>query len=214
MIKRILPAVLAALALSASAETKIATINMELVVLAHPLTATNKVELQALQKTYIAERDAAQAEGRKLMAQYQQAISEYRNEALSESRREKAKQAALDLEEPLRKADADIRRLVADRQRSLRRQEMKLFSEVLKDIRAKVDAIAKEQGLSMVVDSSAERSSAPIPLTLYADPALDISDAVIAATGGDRAAAEESIAKAEKILSGEGLGDEDTTDGK
>lgn len=202
----------AALAASAAAQdaspaaASIATVDMEIVVLAHPTTAENKAVLGDLQKRYASERDSKQEELRVLVAQGRKAAADARNVALSDAKRREAGAAVDDIDDQLRKGETELRRLVADRQAKLRTKENELFENVMADIRVKLDAIAKEKGLAFVVDKSATRATAPIPLVMWSDPALDITDDLVAATGGDRAAAEKSLREADAIIMGTAAG--------
>lgn len=179
---------------------------MELVVLAHPTTAENKAVLVDLQKRYASERDSKKSELDVLVAQGRKAVADARNVALSDAKRREAGAAAEDIDEQLRKGETELRRLVADRQGKLRAKEAELFGNVMADIKVKLDALVAGKGLSLVLDKSATRASAPIPLVMWSDPALDITDELIAATGGDKDAAQKALAQADEILSGASSG--------
>lgn len=193
----------AALACSVHAATQVAVVDMELVILAHPLTATNRVELLALQKEFIAERDKAEADLQKIMEQFRAAVDDVRNEALSDAKRKAARANAEDLQDRGATAEQNLRKLVEDRQRSLRRRELLLFDLVMADIKEKIAPLAKKLGADIVIDKSAERASAPVPVVLYNDATMDITDDLIKATGGDKQTALDSRAKAQKFIFGE-----------
>lgn len=201
-----LPAVFAALSLSlcaagADGAAVVATVDMELAILAHPSTAVNRAELQALQKKYRAERDEVLKRGDALARQYREAVARSRDEALSEKARKTADAEAQDRAGDIRSLEHELRSLVSRRRASLRKREIELFENVMADIRLKLDALAKERGATLVLDSSAERATAPIPLVMWSS-AQDLTDALIAAVGGDRAAAEEARARADTFLFG------------
>ena len=201
-----LSAALSAVALPSAARAegapRIATVDMELVVLAHPTTAENKAVLVDLQKRYASESDSKQEELRVLVAQGRKAAADVRNVALSDAKRREAGAAVDDIDEQLRRGEAELRRLVADRRGKLRAKEAELFANVMADIKVKLDAIAAEKGVSLVLDKSANRSSAPIPLVMWSDPSLDLTDALVAATGGDKESAEKALREAESALTG------------
>ena len=71
--KRILLALLAAAALSAPADTKIATVDFSLVVLAHPQTPRNRAELLDMQAKFEKERDDRLAARDKLRDEFEAA---------------------------------------------------------------------------------------------------------------------------------------------
>ena len=86
-----------AAALSACADTKIATVDMEEVILAHPQTADNKARLEEMQKDFEAQRDALRTKIQGLYKDYGAIAKEAGNEALSEVERNKKIIAARDL---------------------------------------------------------------------------------------------------------------------
>lgn len=188
---------------AASSAPAFATVDMELVVLAHPATAENKAVLVDLQKRYASERDSKREELSVLVAQGRKAAADVRNVALSDAKRREAGAAVDDIDEQLRRGENELRRLVADRQSKLRAKENELFGNVMADIKVKLDALAKSKGVSLVFDRSATRASAPIPLVMWSDPALDLTDALITAVGGDREAAEKALRDADAVISGE-----------
>ncbi|MBQ7667274.1 MAG: OmpH family outer membrane protein [Kiritimatiellae bacterium] len=187
---------------TASAAPSIATVDMELVVLAHPTTAENKAVLVDLQKRYAAERDSKQEELRVLVAQGRKAAADVRNVALSDAKRREAGATAEDIDEQLRKGEIELRRLVADRQSKLRAKEAELFGNVMADVKVKLDALVAAKGVSLVLDKSATRASAPIPLVMWSADSLDITDELIKATGGDRELAEKALREADAFISG------------
>ncbi len=200
--------VCAAIALAASSAAQqtppsIATVDMELVVLAHPATAENKAVLVDMQKRYASERDSKQEELRVLVAQGRKAAADARNVALSDAKRREAGATVDDIDDQLRHGETELRRLVADRQSKLRAKERELFGNVMADIKVKLDALAAEKGVSLVLDKSATRASAPIPLVMWSAPALDLTDELVAATGGDKEAAEKTLREADAAILGD-----------
>lgn len=201
-------ALCATLALAASSTAQqplpsIATVDMELVVLAHPATAENKAVLVDMQKRYASERDSKQEELRVLVAQGRKAAADARNVALSDAKRREAGASVDDIDDQLRRGETELRRLVADRQSKLRAKERELFGNVMADIKVKLDALAAEKGVSLVLDKSATRASAPIPLVMWSAPALDLTDELVAATGGDKEAAEKALREADAAILGD-----------
>ena len=208
MIKHALSALLVAAALAAHAATTVATVNMELVILSHPLSAGNRTELQDMQARSIAQRDAKLEARAQLVERYRQAVSHVaetaRNPVFGEAVRAQAEDAAREAERALRAANEEVEALVADLQRKLRTRELELFGNVMADVRVKLDALAKERGIDAVLDASAMRSGAPIPLVVWSSDAIDLTDALIAAIGGNRAEAEAALERADEFLYGGG----------
>ena len=93
----LIAAVLSAAALTASAELKIATVDMETVILSHPQSEENKANLVKLQKEFEAERDVKRQKIQDLYKQLETIAKEADNEALSEQERKKKFNTGRDL---------------------------------------------------------------------------------------------------------------------
>ena len=175
-----------AAALSACADSKIATVDMEEVILAHPQTSDNKARLEEMQKDFEGQRDALRTKIQGLYKDYGTIAKEAGNEALSEVERNKKINAARDLEQTIKQNEVDLRKLVADLQRKLQDKELLLFGNVMSDIKFAINGIVKDGSYDLIVDTSASRAGAPVPIVMYANPSLDITDKVIKAIGGKR----------------------------
>ena len=187
-----------AAALSACADTKIATVDMEEVILSHPQTADNKARLEEMQKDFEAQRDALRTKIQGLYKDYGAIAKEAGNEALSEVERNKKINAARDLEQTIKQSEVDLRKLVADLQRKLQDKELLLFGNVMSDIKFAITGIVKDGSYDLIVDTSASRAGAPVPIVMYASPALDVTDKVIKAIGGKRVDAKSADIKKAK----------------
>ena len=90
------------------------------------------------------------------------------------------------------RATEAVQDLVDDLRRKLQRREGELFANVMIDIRAKIEEIAKAKGYDLVLDKKSANLAAgvPTPVFLYASDAIDVTDDVIAAIGGSREQAE------------------------
>lgn len=187
-----------AAALSACADTKIATVDMEEVILAHPQTADNKARLEEMQKDFEAQRDALRTKIQGLYKDYGAIAKEAGNEALSEVERNKKINAARDLEQTIKQNEVDLRKLVADLQRKLQDKELLLFGNVMSDIKFAISGIVKDGSYDLIVDTSASRAGAPVPIVMYANPSLDVTDTVIKAIGGKRVDAKRADIKKAK----------------
>ena len=187
-----------AAALSACADTKIATVDMEEVILSHPQTSDNKARLEEMQKDFEAQRDALRTKIQGLYKDYGAIAKEAGNEALSEVERNKKINAARDLEQTIKQSEVDLRKLVADLQRKLQDKELLLFGNVMSDIKFAINGIVKDSSYDLIVDTSASRAGAPVPIVMYANPSLDVTDTVIKAIGGKRVDAKSADIKKAK----------------
>ena len=69
-------------------------------------------------------------------------------------------------------------------QRSLNETEMLLFEGTMKDIDEKIEEIVKERGISLVLDKSAIRPGAPVPVVLWSAASIDITEELVKRIGG------------------------------
>jgi len=178
--------VLAVAATAAFAQVNIATIDMEEVILAHPQAEENKARLQEMQKDFEGQRDALRDKVKDLYEKFGSIAKEAGNEALSEMVRKKKVNEARDLEQSIKQEENDLRRLVQDLQRKLQEKELLLFENVMSDIRFAVNSLVKDGAYDLIIDKSAMRASAPVPLVMYANESLDVTDKIIKAIDGKR----------------------------
>ena len=190
----LIAAVLSAAALTASAELKIATVDMETVILSHPQTEENKANLVKLQKDFEAERDVKRQKIQDLYKQLETIAKEADNEALSEQERKKKFNAGRDLGQTIKEEERALRTLVDDLQRRLQEKELLLFGNVMSDVKFAINGLVKSGAYDLILDASAFRPGAPVPIVMYANPKLDVTDAVIQAIGGKKVDAKKPAA--------------------
>ena len=190
----LIAAVLSAAALTASAEIKIATVDMETVILSHPQSEENKANLVKLQKEFEAERDVKRQKIQDLYKQLETIAKEADNEALSEQERKKKYNAGRDLGQTIKEEERALRTLVDDLQRRLQEKELLLFGNVMSDVKFAINGLVKSGAYDLILDASAFRPGAPVPIVMYANPKLDVTDAVIQAIGGKKVDAKKPAA--------------------
>ena len=179
---------LSALASSiAQAVDKIATVNLEKVVICHPETANNKKTLEDMQTRFEKQRSEERAKLNKLRDSFELATEKAEDPASSESARATSLNTAKEIYAELVKKDEEVRNLSTRLQRNLTDTEMNLFEGTMKDVNAKLEKIAKAKGIALVIDTSAGRIGAPVPVVLYSAPSIDITDELVKATGGSLA---------------------------
>ncbi len=183
---------------SAFAEVKIATVDMEEVILSHPQTQENKARLLEMQKEFEGQRDALRDKIKGLYKDYGILAKEAGNEALSEMARNKKVNEARDLEQTIKQNESDLRSMVGDLQRKLQDKELLLFDNVMSDIKFAINALVKDGSYDLIIDKSAMRAGAPVPVIMYAKDNLDITDTIIKAIGGKKVEAKKDAAKASK----------------
>lgn len=166
---------------------KMAVVDMEIIILSHPKAEENDKALRAKQAELEVQRDALLAELKAKEERIMQLDTDVRtNPAYTEkAKKEKTEEIRVLLLE-YQQSEADTRTEVARMQRELSREERRLFAEVMADIQAAVKKISEEKGYIFVLDLSAYRTGAPIPIIVYNAPNTDITDDVIKAIGGTR----------------------------
>lgn len=182
----VLASIMVLAAVSAFAEVKIATVDMEEVILSHPQTEENKARLLEMQKGFEGQRDALRDKIKGLYKDYGVIAKEAGNEALSEIARNKKVNEARDLEQTIKQNESDLRSLVNDLQRKLQDKELLLFDNVMSDIKFAINGLVKDGSYDLIIDKSAMRAGAPVPVIMYAKDNLDITDKVIKAIGGKK----------------------------
>ncbi|MBO7299418.1 MAG: OmpH family outer membrane protein [Kiritimatiellae bacterium] len=181
--------VIAAAVTMAAEAQKIAVVNMEAVVRSHPKAEQNDKVLRAKQAELEGKRDALLAELKAKEEKIVQLEKDIRTNPMytEKVKREKAEEGRA-LVQDLQKSEKEIRAKVAAMQRELSKEERALFDAVMNDIQAAVKKISNEKGISIALDSSAYRASVPMPIVVYSETSIDITDLVITAIGGTRKA--------------------------
>lgn len=171
----------------ASASQKIAIIDMETVIRSHPKAEQNDKALRAKQAELETKRDALLAELKAKEEKIVQLEKDIRSNPMysDKMKAEKAEEGRA-LIRDFQEAEKTIRGKVAEMQRELSREERKLFAEVMDDVKDAVKRVAEVNEFTHVLDSSAYRTGAPIPIVVYSAPNTDITDAVITTLGGKR----------------------------
>lgn len=74
-------------------------------------------------------------------------------------------------EEELERLQRDAQRFIADAQAEMKKKQEGAFAPVLKDMRETISAVAKENGMQLIMEATAG--------VLYADRTIDLTDLVI-----------------------------------
>jgi len=191
------------LASAASADTKIATVDMDLVILSHPKTEENREKVQALEEAAAAEHNQARGELQAIADKIKEQAAIAQRPTSADAVRATARAEAEKLRDQLQERLEKARRAEAETTAKIRREALDRFADIKKDVGEKLAAIAAAKGLDLILDSAATRSGMPLPLVVWSADALDLTDEAIAAVGGDRKAAEEALARgAERVFPG------------
>lgn len=191
------------LSTAASADTKIATVDMDLVILSHPKTEENREKVQALEEAAAAEHNQARGELQAIADKIKEQAAIAQRPTSADAVRATARAEAEKLRDQLQERLEKARRAEAETAAKIRREALDRFADIKKDVGAKIAALAADKGVDLVLDSAATRSGLPLPLVIWSAESLDLTDEAIAAVGGDRKAAEEALARgAERAFPG------------
>ena len=152
-----------------------AVVDMERALANHPNTPNDQKLLESTLAEYTKERDALRADIDRRMADRDQAVKDAQNPMLAPAKAEElrklAEAKARDIEEAIRRADAQM----ADRSNTLSEMERNLIKRTTDEIQAHIAAYAGENKIDLVVYKNV------VP---YAAPGLDITDRIIVRCGG------------------------------
>ncbi|MBP5543819.1 MAG: OmpH family outer membrane protein [Kiritimatiellae bacterium] len=172
----------AMLATSASAEFKMATLDIEKIVDLHPDTAHNREILKDTLKDYQGEMSKLEDSVAAARKAASAAIEESRNPALGEKARKRAEEEAAKSVEIARSAERDFLEKRQDLQRSLNEQELRLLRITVRQVETEVAKYAKANGISIVLPITGSRLGIA-PAAVWADDALDITAAIMSIMG-------------------------------
>ena len=177
---------------------KIATVDLETVIRNHPQTEGNKKTLEEMQAGFEKRRSEARAKLDTLKERFMAADEKAKDLALNEKARETSLNTAKEIYMDFLKQEEELRALVVRLQRQLSEEEMSLFEATMRDVNSKLEKIVKAKGLTLVIDKSAGRVGAPVPVVLYSSPSLDITEELVKALGGKQDSAPATTEKKKK----------------
>lgn len=168
---------------AASAELRIATVDLDKVFQSHPKTQKAEDGLKAAEVRIKADMEKMAGEARALQEEAQKLKEAASTPMLSESARMQKKLEAEDKLTELEEMQLRIRRTQESRLKQLRDQLMKTRQGIVEELMAAVKAFAQEEGYDMIFDTSGLTMNA-VPLAVYADEKLDVTTAIVERIGG------------------------------
>lgn len=174
-------------ALLAQPAVKLVVVDMAKVYDSHYKTEENTTKLRDAEQKAQEQVEELRKQGQTLVDEYKELIDQSKNTLLTAEARSKAEGDAQKKLEEIQRKQNDVQQFMQNTQRSLQ-QRLKTFRDLLlEEISKVVNDIAKRQGATLVLDRSGPTLFG-IPGVLYADPAYDITDAVLAEVNKDRPA--------------------------
>ncbi len=162
-----------------AAELKIATVDLDKVFTAHPKTQAAEAELKKAEDGVQAEMDKIVADGRALEEEVSKLREASKNPLLTEDARLQKRNEAEDKLTELQDFQLRARRTQESKLKQMREQVLKSRQTIVDELMSAVTQFAKAGGYDLVLDRSGMTMNA-IPLVAYSDPALDVTDKLIA----------------------------------
>ena len=126
-------------------------------------------------------------QGQTLVDEYKELMEQSKNTVLTAEARSKAENDGQKKLEDIQRKQGEVQTFRTNTSRSLQQRINTLKSLLLEEITKVVNDLGKGQGATLVIDKSGPTLFG-IPSVLYADPAYDITDAVIKEVNKDRPA--------------------------
>ena len=162
-----------------AAELKVATADLEKVFAAHPKTQAAEADLKKAEGAIQKEMDQLEAEGRALLEEVVKLREAAKSPILTDEARLKKSNEAEEKLTELQEFQLRARRAQETKLKQMREQVMKSRQGIVDELMAAVTQFAKAGGYDLVLDSSGMTMNA-VPLVAYANPALDVTDKLIA----------------------------------
>lgn len=174
--KSLVFAVVAAVALGASAEKKVGTVDMLLLVRNHPNYDSNKELLTSTDKDYQKKVGAIKSEGEKLQEEGKKLAEQLRNPMLAAKGKADIEKQLMDLQQKLIGVEQRYRSEAMRCRQDLQDLEGRLLKTTTDDIRKRLTKFAEEKGYDMILDKTA---------TPYAKSSYEVTDAMLVEMGVD-----------------------------
>ncbi len=173
-----------------AAELKIATADLDKVFTAHPKTQAADAELKKAEGEIEGEMEKMVAEGRALEEEVSKLREAARSPILTEEARTLKRAEAEDKLTELQEFQLRVRRTQETKLKRLREQVMKSRQGIVDELMKEVVAFAKDEGYDLVLDRSGQTMNM-IPLVIYANPELDVTEKLVERLKGSAAAVAE-----------------------
>lgn len=167
------------LALSASAQTKIATIDLRRVFDEYYKTKSADATLKDRAADLDKENKALMEQYKKVSEDYKKALDDANNQAVSADEREKRKKAAEGKLLEIKELEQNLTQFERQARGTLEEQQRRMRDNILGEIRAVINIKAKAGAFTLVLDTVAE-SINKTPILLFTNGENDITDAVLA----------------------------------
>lgn len=167
-----------ALAAAANAQMKIGTVDLNKIFEGYYKTEQAKATVNTLQNNYNNDRKIKTDDYTKRRDEVVKLRDEANNPALSADIKQQKNMLLQEKGKELLALEREIMEFDKQRRGDIQQQMLRMRNEVVKEITDMVQAIAKQQGFSLVFDRTGQ-SMAAAPLLVFANEALDFSQVVV-----------------------------------
>ena len=164
-------------AVAASAEMKVATVNLETLVKNHPSHESNRTLVKSTADDYRKKMESRQDDVKALVEEGKKLQSDWQNPMLSASAKADLQKKLDGIQRKLFAAQQDMRADDQRYQEELADLQQLLFKIEKKDVEEKIADYAKEMGYDLIIDVAA---------CGFSKPELDVTDAVLKKMGVDK----------------------------
>ena len=163
-------------AMAASAEMKLGTVDMMLLVKNHPNYESNKTLLESTDKDYQKKLEGIKAEGDKLQDEGKKLMEQMRNPMLTAKAKADAEKELGDLQQKLMGMEQRYRNEAMRCRQDLQDLEGRLLKTTTDDLRKRINKYAEANGFDLVIDQTA---------AAFAKKSFDVTDDLLKGMGID-----------------------------
>ena len=174
--KNLVFALMMAAALGASAEMKVGTVDMLLLVRNHPNYDSNKTLLTSTDKDYQKKLDLVKAEGEKLQEEGRKLAEQMRNPMLIAKAKGEIENQLMEIQKKLAGVEQRYRSEAMRCRQDLQDLEGRLLKTTTDDIRSRLKKFAEKNDYDFILDVTA---------TPFSKPDYDVTDEMLKAMGVD-----------------------------
>ena len=174
--KKLLFALTMAAAMSASAEMKLGTVDLMLLVKNHPNYESNKTLLMSTDKDYQKKLEGIKAEGDKVQDEGKKLMEQMRNPMLTAKAKSDVEKQLTDIQQQLMGIEQRYRSEAMRCRQDLQDLEGRLLKTTTDDLRKRIAKYASAKGYDLIIDKNA---------TAYSVQTLDVTDEMLKELGVD-----------------------------
>ena len=175
-IKTVVGAVALVAAMTASAEMKLGTVDLMLLVKNHPNYESNKTLLTSTDKDYQKKLEVIKAEGDKVQEEGKKLMEQMRNPMLTAKAKADIEKQLGDIQQKLMGIEQRYRSEAMRCRQDLQDLEARLLKTTTDDLKKRIAKYAAANGYDLILDSNA---------AAYATNTLDVTDAMLKDLGVD-----------------------------